>query len=281
MCDQNEINLFTGCLLGGAVGDALGAPVEFDSLEEILNEYGPDGVVDMLPGDEGLFEISDDTQMTLFTAEGLLRAWTAARHSGELPNYVSGLRCSYYSWLKTQDEATDFPLHCADGWLFGIDALHCQREPGDTCVSALREGTFSKRGIVENRSKGCGGVMRAAPAGLLATRISNGDRISTVKLAFDIGCSAAALTHGHPSGYYPAGVLAAIIATVVTGGTIEEGISISLNFLNGCSGSSETIGAVCYALDLWRNTSILPTPETIETFGGGWVGEEALAIGIY
>lgn len=279
MSDQNEINHFTGCLLGGAVGDALGCPVEFDSLEEITEEYGSEGVFDMIPGEEGLFEITDDTQMTLFTAEGLLRAWTAAQYCGEAPDYVKGLRCSYHSWLKTQGEVKDLPLQ--DGWLYGIDALHSQREPGNTCLTALREGTFSKRGIVENFSKGCGGVMRAAPAGLLATRISNSDRTSAVKLAFEIGCAAAALTHGHPSGYYPAGALATIIATIITGGTIEEGINISLGLLDGYSESAETIYAIRHALELWRNKSILPAPEIIETFGGGWVGEEALAISLY
>ena len=61
---------FTGCLLGGAVGDALGWPVEFDSIEAITKEYGPAGILDLLPGEGGLFEITDDTQMTLFTAGG-------------------------------------------------------------------------------------------------------------------------------------------------------------------------------------------------------------------
>ena len=35
---------FRGCLLGGAVGDALGAPVEFLSRDAILDRFGPDGI---------------------------------------------------------------------------------------------------------------------------------------------------------------------------------------------------------------------------------------------
>ncbi|HEX7096308.1 MAG TPA: ADP-ribosylglycohydrolase family protein, partial [Acidimicrobiales bacterium] len=62
-----------GCLLAGAVGDALGAPCEFWSWRDIERRCGPAGVTGYLPayGRSG-GAITDDTQMTLFTAEGLL-----------------------------------------------------------------------------------------------------------------------------------------------------------------------------------------------------------------
>ena len=65
---------YRGCLLGGAVGDALGAGVEFMSLDEIRGRYGPAGVTGYVPCYGRSGAITDDTQMTLFTAEGLLRA---------------------------------------------------------------------------------------------------------------------------------------------------------------------------------------------------------------
>ncbi len=59
-----------GCLLGGAVGDALGTPVEFQSWARIRAVHGPEGVTELsTPG-----RFTDDTQMSLFTAEGLIRA---------------------------------------------------------------------------------------------------------------------------------------------------------------------------------------------------------------
>src|SRR5690606_6418819 len=66
---------FLGCLLGGAVGDALGAPVEFMKRAEILRRFGPKGITQYAPAYGGLGRITDDTQMTLFTAEGLIRGW--------------------------------------------------------------------------------------------------------------------------------------------------------------------------------------------------------------
>jgi hypothetical protein len=64
------------CLLGGALGDAFGYTVEFSSLAEIRRRFGPQGISDAVPVD-GKFLVSDDTQMTLFTLEGLLPLWKA------------------------------------------------------------------------------------------------------------------------------------------------------------------------------------------------------------
>jgi ADP-ribosylglycohydrolase len=64
---------YRGCLLGGAVGDALGAGIVFLSLGEIRQRYGPTGVTGYVSAYGRAGAITDDTQMTLFTAEGLLR----------------------------------------------------------------------------------------------------------------------------------------------------------------------------------------------------------------
>lgn len=102
--DRNKREYFTGCLLGGAVGDALGWPVEFYTMAEIIKPFGVNGIVDLVPGENGLYEITDDTQMTLFTAEGLLRTWTTACQNGEAPDFTATLRHSYRCWLKTQGQ---------------------------------------------------------------------------------------------------------------------------------------------------------------------------------
>ena len=67
-------DFFRGCLLGGAIGDALGAPVEFMSLDRIMRKFGPEGIQDLQVDPTGKAQITDDIQMTLFAAEGILRA---------------------------------------------------------------------------------------------------------------------------------------------------------------------------------------------------------------
>ena len=66
-----DLDRYRGCLLGGAAGDALGYPVEFLSLADIRERYGPAGITSYAL-QHGVAQISDDTQMTLFTANGLL-----------------------------------------------------------------------------------------------------------------------------------------------------------------------------------------------------------------
>jgi len=51
--------------------------------------------------------------------------------------------------------------------LLAIEDLHRRRAPGNTWLPAPREGTCSENGIVNNNSKGCGGV-REPKAGLNA-----------------------------------------------------------------------------------------------------------------
>ena len=67
---MKDLNKIKGSLIGGAVGDALGYAVEFMNENGIFSRYGKTGITRYANGFE---RISDDTQMTLFTAEGLAK----------------------------------------------------------------------------------------------------------------------------------------------------------------------------------------------------------------
>jgi ADP-ribosylglycohydrolase len=266
---------FAGCLLGGAVGDALGAPVEFHSIHLIRSKYGSAGIADydVAYGRRGA--ITDDTQMTLFTAEGLLRAITRRRHRG-VCHTPSMIHQAYIRWLRTQGRRSlaHFPQDEMNGWLIGVEALHSSRAPGNTCLSALFGEEMGEMQRPLNNSKGCGGVMRVAPIGLIA---------KDERQAFSLGCEAAAITHGHPSGYYSAGCFAAIIHHLMSGRSLPEAIELALRNLEKAENEEheECAQAVHLAMALWRDGGLKPSPEVIERLGGGWVGEEALAISLY
>ena len=158
---------FRGCLLGGAVGDALGAPIEFKTLAEIRAEFGPAGLRDYTMAYKRLGAVTDDTQMTLFTAEALLRA-EHLRH--RIPEARVGEVAwhAYLRGLETQGDVVQRRgIPDEDGWLVRMRDLHAVRAPGDTCLSALRKGRMGTPEVPINASKGCGGVMRSAPFGLL------------------------------------------------------------------------------------------------------------------
>ena len=262
-----------GSLLGGAVGDALGAGVEFMSLAEIRRVAGPMGVADYMEAYGRTGAITDDTQMTLFTAEGLLRAWVRSAERGICG--VSGvINHAYLRWLLTQGERPAAGVKVGtDGWLFDVPGLHSRRAPGNTCLSALRVSKgFASPPIARNDSKGCGGVMRVAPVGLFAPAIGPDDRV------FEMASDAAALTHGHPAGYLAAGYLAVVVARLVQGEELSVALDAADRCLKGRPGSAEVRRAVDAAREMARGGR--PTPEQLEGLGGGWVAEEALAIGI-
>ena len=265
-----------GCLLGGAIGDALGYPIEFNSLDRIRATHGQRGVTGYAPGAHGAVGlISDDTQMTLFTVEALITAHARERRKGIGGAWSMLLREAYERWLETQtkpapgDGATSGLI--AERWLYG------RRAPGNACLSGVAQmyapdpwlPLDGKPGRVNPDSKGCGTVMRSAPFGL----------VNTADGAFAMAARGAQITHGHPTGYYAAGALAAIVAHLVGGESLEGSVLRALRLLERHPGHEETSAALREALDLAAEGE--PTAERVESLGAGWVAEQALAIGVY
>jgi ADP-ribosylglycohydrolase len=249
--------------------------VEFLRIDEIRARYGSAGIADYDLAYDRYGAITDDTQMTLFTAEGVLRAEVRSYHKG-ICHWASVIHHAYVRWLHTQGERSRsaFSPDKMDGWLIRVQGLHDRRGPGRTCVSALRGAEMGTLDRPLNDSKGCGGVMRVAPIGLFA---------SHDETAFRLGCEAAAITHGHPSGYYSGGCLAAIVWHLVAGQDLSGAIEHALSILErpGNAGHEECSSAIRRAVALWRDPNAAPSPETIARMGQGWVGEEALAIAVY
>ena len=265
----DQVDRTLGCLLGGALGDALGAPIEFLDLDAIQATYGPRGIEDLAPAYGRTGAITDDTQMTLFTAEGLLRALVRQRERG-ICSIPSVVHHAYMRWLLTQGERPRMEVG-TDGWLFDLPELHRRRAPGNTCVGALSIAEHFGD-VARNDSKGCGGVMRVAPVGLLGPLIGSPTQV------FELAVETAALTHGHVTGSLAAGHFAVMIASLTAGEPLTDAIGMASRELRSHSGADETLRAVEAALDLAATGR--PTPSRLERLGGGWIAEEALAIAI-
>ncbi len=284
MTERNIMDVSTGCLLGGAVGDALGWPVEFLSMDEIRKQFGPQGIQDFVETSGGIGAITDDTQMTLFTAEGLLREYRRSLETGDLTDYPASVYRAYLRWLHTQGEVSQDPKFYSylDGELLQVKELHHRRAPGSTCLSALIAGKMGTVKHPVNTSKGCGGVMRVAPVGLFCRALPNaGDDRVRGEMAFGLGCAAAAVTHGHPLGYLPAGFQAAMIFYLASGMSFEDSISDSMLLLLERPEHEKSTLAAMLSQAVRYSIKEKATPETVERLGGGWVGDEALAISLY
>ncbi|MBP7176273.1 MAG: ADP-ribosylglycohydrolase family protein [Thermoclostridium sp.] len=280
----NKKDRFLGCLLGGAIGDALGYPVEFMDINAIHRHYGPNGITDLVCDEAtGKAIVSDDTQMTIFTAEGILWADTRGRNRG-ICSYSSCVFYSYQRWLYTQTgkvASKDYEWILNDETgpeyksnLLQVGELFHRRAPGNTCLSALTAATKQNYGTIEqhiNNSKGCGGVMRVAPVGLYFHK--------TPEQAFHVACECAAITHGHPSGYLSAGVLAFIIAETVNDVDLQSAALAAIKALRTYDGHGECLNILNKAIHLAEQN--IDPYEAVTQLGQGWVGEEALAISLY
>ena len=273
-----------GSLIGGAIGDALGYPVEFIySFGEIQKRYGERGITRLdtrqLWLDEteqvGKAVVSDDTQMTLFTANGLLNA----KKQGISLKY--GICRAYIEWYLTQIGKKS-PKY-KDCWISDVPELNHRRAPGNTCMSSLDDIYRGKDPM--NNSKGCGGVMRVAPIPLYAA-VQNRMSIDEADL---LAAEAAEITHQHPLGYISAALMSHVIYRLVldiepTQERLEryimEGVATIRKhyqtYHNDVERMAELAERAIFLLDS-EKTDL----ENIGHLGEGWTGEEALAIALY
>jgi ADP-ribosylglycohydrolase len=259
------LDKYIGTMLGAAVGDALGAPVEFMSRKQIREAYSNGGIETF----DGPGLVTDDTQMMLYTAAAAVK-WkgdrNANRRQKSKTTLLDCLRLGYREWHHAQSRGLIPPEVCFYPEV--SSAVHRQgaRAPGATCIEATsgpRSGTMLEP---INNSKGCGGVMRVAPLGLLGP---------TGPDPFVIGCESAALTHGHPGAIYPAGAMAMLVHELVENDV--PNMSNIIRRLDPITAAEQTLFFLARAAGKVEHDGLIWNPEDI---GGGWVGDEALAIGL-
>lgn len=281
-----------GSLMAGAVGDALGYEVEFMSRHAILSRFGEQGITKFALDNKGKALISDDTQMTLFTANGMLMGLTRGymRGIGGRPEkYVDG---AYLDWFYTQTgrkkEILINDFHYT--WLRDLPEMAQRRAPGNTCLQAC-ESMF--RGEhVHNNSKGCGGIMRVAPMALLDASYASRDEntYSLVELA-EAGGEIAECTHKHPLAFLPASLLTILLYKVVPMAVeqVQEDIDrivnetldiLDLIYIDKYESEKQYLRELSEKAIRLAHSDISDA-DAIRELGEGWVAEETWAIALY
>lgn len=234
---------FHGTFLGLAIGDALGWPVEFLSLQQIRQLYGPHGITDLV-GDQTFLigTFTDDTQMTIALAEGLL---AAPPDDGDAQ--MAAVAKRFVAWSTSPEN---------------------NRAPGNTCMAACRNlsdgADWRSSGVP--RSKGCGTAMRSAPVGLLYHR----DFETMTARAVD----SSNMTHGHPCALAGGLATAAAVSLALDGTPPIDLVTRVAELCEPLSG--EAAGAIRKVLDVLD----LPADEAMKALGEGWVAEEAVALAL-
>lgn len=274
-----------GCLYGGATGDVLGYPIDFMSLDEIRAKYGPEGIryYDLK---NGRAPFSDDTQMLLFTLEGIYM-WQDKllnRHDGA--TLKNTLYEAYRDWYFTQvNDNSRKEKHKPRTRLYLLPTMHRRRGPGFTCIRALRMKRPGSIGNPYNDSKGNGGVMRVAPIGFMLSR-DHGSSEEIMQKVIQLGAESAALTHGHPLGFISAGMMAGLINECVYGKSddLRGMILYALHNTHALFGTvpsmSELTGLIVKALDLAEEDGD-PFEHIAQLGHNSACAESTMAIAIY
>ena len=253
---------------------------------ELFGKYGKGGIrAYSLDSVSKKALISDDTQMTLFAAEAIIKWLSAQANGGADDSLRSYALQSHLDWLDTQESI--FERAGKQFFPHGLMAerrMFACRAPGITCLSALHKRRNQKQTADSfiadkiNNSKGCGGVMRVAPVGML--------KHGEILQIDNEGAEFAAITHSHSLGYMPAALLTHIIHSILysdAGNTLQDIVEDALDAVAGLFRDDAHIGELVeiirLAIELSDNDA--RDLDNIHRLGEGWVAEEALAIAIY
>ena len=269
---------FRGCLLAGAVGDMLGAPVEFLRWPEIRIAYGDQGIQAPASAYGRVGSIADSTQLTLFTAEGLIDAMRGAIPRSGRPPFEITVSLAYLRWLLTQGVPLPAGIEVArQGGLLEHRELFAQRTPSLTSLDALEQMQAPGRAATNSR-RGNNAVARSAPVGLLYSAAADRDD-SLRRECLLMGMRLAGLTHGHPGAQIAAGTYAVIVAQLAAGASLTDALPRASALLRDCPDSAQMLGLLEQAMTL--ADSLPASAAGLARLGEGWDADQALAIALY
>ncbi len=200
-----DTGAYRGCLLGLAVGDAMGFAIDENSWDEIQATYGPNGLLGYdLQGQE-YAQISSHTQVAAFLCNGLLLSVTRGK-----TDRLRFARVALQEWSRGQM----FYRAQEDSWCW-VAKLPCFRRRycrDSRMADILRVEAYGTMDAPRNRNNAPGAIAGAATVGMFY----NPDRLEP----YQVGTLAAelmALTHGDPTT-----VLSAVVLAYAITGILQE-----------------------------------------------------------
>jgi ADP-ribosylglycohydrolase len=231
-----------GCLLLGACGDALGAPIEgVKSLNDIINKYGEEGLTDMVAFknaygngiDYPAGRLTDDTTMTMATASAMIKAGKQ-----DIDTLRPLLWQAWLNWCVKQDDsaAMQEKIDANIDWDANDRAFWFKCGAGRGTIAALLQDSWGTvaapltynctiRGQeTAGPNPGCGGMMRVAPLALLDIPAND---------IFVLACESAAITHGHPESYAATGATALLIHFAANDIDMKDAVTKTIDTIQG------------------------------------------------
>ncbi|AIR98953.1 ADP-ribosylglycohydrolase family protein [Streptomyces glaucescens] len=259
-----------GTLLGVAVGDALGAPVDRMGIEEIREAYGPEGIVDLVPAYGRRGAVTHLTQLTLFSVDGLIRAQVRRDTGAWHP--PTDLHRAYLRWAATQRDWGPDERRAEDGWLAREEWLYARRGPSRSLLAGFGDERMGTLEAPKNPGEaGPEAAARSAPFGLLVGW--------EPQLVAQLAVECAAQSHGHPAATLSAGAYAVVVHGLARGESLDGAVQHALATLAARPGHEPVSDALQRALGAVRQG--MPTPGRVEELAGGGTAEGILSAAVY
>ncbi|MGM9578281.1 MAG: ADP-ribosylglycohydrolase family protein, partial [Evtepia sp.] len=198
---------YRGCLLGMAVGDAMGYTVDNRSWQEIREDYGPHGLLgyDLV---NGYADVTSYTQLAAFTCNGLLLGLTRGQMLGKMAPFIKYIGMSSREWAASQRPwGRPSRTYC---WLLRRPEL-CRRHCMDTrMLDTLNRPALGTPETPANSYSSPCSLTTAIGVGLFFHE----DRMDRQEID-RLGAEAVALTHGSPTAFLSGAVLAHLISRLL------------------------------------------------------------------
>lgn len=259
-----------GTLLGAAVGDALGAPLDGGSTEGIREQCGAEGLIDLAPAYGRRGAVTYLTQLTLFTVDGLIRAQVRRDTGAWHP--PTDLHRAYRRWAATQTDWGPDERRKDDGWLAREEWLYARRGASAACLTGVGDEVMGTLDAPKNPTElGGEAAVRAAPLGLLVGW--------EPQLVVQLAVEGAAQTHGHPTAYLAAGAYAVILHGLARGESPDAAVRRALALLGQRPGHQPVTDGLRHALGAVRQG--MPTAARVAELVGAGTAAEVLAAAVY
>lgn len=214
----NKQDAYRGCLLGLAVGDAMGMPVDDMTWEQIQENYGPHGLLgyDMR---SDYAEITSYTQVAAFICNALLLSVSRGKGDKKLEYVKLGLK----EWTRSQQFARDPEnSYC---WVAKLPAFRRRHCRDARMLDTLR---LAAMGFPEksNKYNTPGSLTAAVSVGMFY----NSQRLTPPQIG-ELAVQIVSLTHGDPTAF----LSAAVLSYAVTGILMEPKLPLETQFLSAIS----------------------------------------------
>lgn len=199
---SENLSAYRGCLLGLAVGDAMGCAVDKKTLEQIRADYGPNGLLgyDLV---NGCADVTSYTQLAAFVANGLLLSVSRGK-----TDYLRFVTLSLREWARNQNFHRDpEKSYC---WIAKPKCLRLHLNRDARMLDALRAETLGTLDAPINRNGAPGALTTAVAVGLFFDH----RRMEPAQIG-TLAVQTVALTHGDPEAFLSAAVLAYSIAGIL------------------------------------------------------------------